>query len=677
VSHPRTVLHGARLIAPSARTFYVLSMARRADVTGVIQLDRADSLLIRDSACAEIFLRRGSINGLLHLTNVSVTERVDFAEASVNGSVTLEGLEDLGPFYLNGSSVNGNLDIRDCRFWEVALIDDASVNGNVRLQDAVFNGSMTFASTDIVGSFELTRTTFQKTANFRGGIYRGPVRLQQVTALELDFDGVSFHSSLELDAVRTEVLTLRRGSYIRQVRFNGLEILGRASLGFVTAEHTVEFADSTFLGEVDFTAGNYKDVVSFERVTFKGSVSFRQASFSSRLLFKGVTFEGPVIFQEGRFSSDVLFQDVVFNGPVLFAKALFESRLLMERVTFHSELQLGAAVSDLILRRVSLTSTSALVADEGRLFLDDTSFAAPVTLSGIPFDDTGQTTRVLSVEGTDLTHLVLADIDLSRCFLSLGHNLEKAKIETPSRAFAHSPNKWTFSHKVGRPWKWTSRRVVLEEIVWRSRAGRPSHREAWLSQMPSEAGTEPVSPLVAARVYRDLRKGLEEGKNEPGAADFYYGEMEMRRVAASGPERLLLNAYWLTSGYALRAWRALVSLAVLVGIATVTVAALGFAPTAIPPGQIVNTGSDSKLVIRWPSDHATILDSSPTPREPSFAQQFFPALTYSAESATAVFRGPDQRTPTLIGRWCQIALRIIGPVLLGLAVLSLRGRVKR
>ncbi|WP_308407820.1 hypothetical protein [Streptomyces somaliensis] len=32
-----------------------------------------------------------------------------------------------------------------------------------------------------------------------------------------------------------------------------------------------------------------------------------------------------------------------------------------------------------------------------------------------------------------------------------------------------------------------------------------------------------------AALYRQLRKSLEDGKNEPDAADFYYGECEMRR----------------------------------------------------------------------------------------------------------------------------------------------------
>ncbi|MFD0279743.1 hypothetical protein ACFVHB_38430 [Kitasatospora sp. NPDC127111] len=62
-----------------------------------------------------------------------------------------------------------------------------------------------------------------------------------------------------------------------------------------------------------------------------------------------------------------------------------------------------------------------------------------------------------------------------------------------------------------------------------------------------------------AATYRKLRKAFEDNKDEPGAADFYYGEMEMRRhdrTGTSRAERGLLWAYWLVSGYGLRARRA-------------------------------------------------------------------------------------------------------------------------
>jgi hypothetical protein len=37
-------------------------------------------------------------------------------------------------------------------------------------------------------------------------------------------------------------------------------------------------------------------------------------------------------------------------------------------------------------------------------------------------------------------------------------------------------------------------------------------------------------------IYRSLRKSLEDAKNEPGAADFYYGEMEARRRSTATPQ---------------------------------------------------------------------------------------------------------------------------------------------
>ena len=60
-----------------------------------------------------------------------------------------------------------------------------------------------------------------------------------------------------------------------------------------------------------------------------------------------------------------------------------------------------------------------------------------------------------------------------------------------------------------------------------------------------------LRPADIALLYRALRKGREDSKDEPGAADFYYSEMEMRRHdrSAPWPERLVLWLYWLVAGY--------------------------------------------------------------------------------------------------------------------------------
>jgi hypothetical protein len=169
---------------------------------------------------------------------------------------------------------------------------------------------------------------------------------------------------------------------------------------------------------------------------------------------------------------------------------------------------------------------------------------------------------------------------------------------------------------------------------------------------------EPPSPLQIAVVYRALRKGREDSRDEPGAADFYYGEMEMRRHdkrakaseerrvrhyghwAAATTERAVLWLYWLTSGYGLRAWRALAALAVVIGLVGVGFSRVGFHHP-------------------HPSQMASWL----------YALQ----ATVSLEGKARQLSGQL----TLPGELLRVGLRFTGPVLLALAVLSIRGRVKR
>ena len=159
-----------------------------------------------------------------------------------------------------------------------------------------------------------------------------------------------------------------------------------------------------------------------------------------------------------------------------------------------------------------------------------------------------------------------------------------------------------------------------------------------------------LDPGQIAGPYRALRKGREDSKDEPGAADFYYGEMEMRRRARPGGngqsgeaargrvERAILTAYWLMSGYGLRAWRAVAWLAAVTALLAVAFHLVGF---AVPPRPV----------------------------------SYWTSLLY-AFRATLSLTG-DQVTLTAWGHLLQAVLRLTGPVLLGLALLALRGRVKR
>jgi hypothetical protein len=142
-------------------------------------------------------------------------------------------------------------------------------------------------------------------------------------------------------------------------------------------------------------------------------------------------------------------------------------------------------------------------------------------------------------------------------------------------------------------------------------------------------------------LYRSLRKALEDSKNEAGAGDFYYGEMEMRRRSGTTrrTEKLILWAYWLLSGYGQRAGRAVAWLAVLVAVVCVLLFTVGL------PGPVVWTGARIDQALR-------------------------------IGMGAVVFREAGQAL-TSAGNWTVMVARFAGPVLLALAVLAVRARVKR
>ena len=103
-------------------------------------------------------------------------------------------------------------------------------------------------------------------------------------------------------------------------------------------------------------------------------------------------------------------------------------------------------------------------------------------------------------------------------------------------------------------------------------------------------------------------------------------------------ERGILTAYWLVSGYGLRAWRAVAGLAVVTALLAVAFHLVGF---SVPPRPV----------------------------------SYWTSLLYAFRATLSLT--DDQVKLTAWGGLLQGILRLTGPVLLGLALLALRGRVKR
>ncbi|WP_342593517.1 pentapeptide repeat-containing protein [Streptomyces inhibens] len=194
--------------------------------------------------------------------------------------------------------------------------------------------------------------------------------------------------------------------------------------------------------------------------------------------------------------------------------------------------------------------------------------------------------------------------------------------------------------------------------------------DAWFESATfKEAVT--VGPLVCAG--RVLLSGATfDGKHEPGAADFYYGEMEMRRHADDIPrsERGLLAAYWALSGYGLRASRALAWLGAAMLLTIVLLMAVGLAkntPKQTATGTVPAGGG--KVTFEIDKDDP----QSPTGNRFT-GKRFEKALNVTLNSV--VFRSSGQDLTTA-GTYIEMSSRLTEPVLLTLAVLAVRNRVKR
>jgi hypothetical protein len=180
--------------------------------------------------------------------------------------------------------------------------------------------------------------------------------------------------------------------------------------------------------------------------------------------------------------------------------------------------------------------------------------------------------------------------------------------------------------------------VIADECDWRYfRQKRP---EWGILKDELGRGSTLLDPEQIANIYRALRKGREDNRDVAGASDFYYGEMEMRRRArssgSSSGERAVLFLYWLSSGYGTRVLRPLTLL-------------------------ITTIISFAALLDFW-----GFVRPVPFPRSLIYAAAYAVSLTDT-----------NKLDLTAPGEVFQICLRLLGPLFLGLILLSIRGRITR
>lgn len=499
--------------------------------------------------------------------------------------------------------------------------------------------------------------------------------------------------------------------------FTEATIRGDANFGHGQFDDDATFYLTRFLGSAKFNDTKFHKYISFEAATFLGDSFFGRAEFmdesyfvnsefQSTAGFGNAIFRGHTYFNNLSFKEDGYFSNATFLGPLEFSGCTANDVVDFSNATFHSTPKLGPLISsgpvdfsmaafeepieievasvEVIFRRTRWKSKATVRLRYAKVDLSEAFFEYPVavTMKADRFrSDSGNamhevfhpslrpTVRLTSVRGVDAAHLVLTDLDLSACLFSGAFHLDQIRMEGEC-TYSRTP---TGIRRHGlRLTRWTPRRTIAEEHFWRARndtSGISTWR-GWTTPGPS---MQTSTPSALSATYRQLRKSLEDGKNEPDAADFYYGEMEMRRHDKSRPqgERVLLSIYWITSGYGLRASRALGWLLLAVIATMVSLVLWG----------IPNDTKDLASTGRIEGSRLTLTSEKPDPAalkgpysERVTTERFEKTLQVTLNSV--IFRSSGQDlTPQ--GTYIEMFSRLSEPVLLGLSVLAVRGRVKR
>jgi uncharacterized protein YjbI with pentapeptide repeats len=611
-----------------------------------------------------------------------------------------------------------------------ALFGRAVFTASVDFVRATFERRPGFGGAIFLGKAEFGGVIFKGGAWFGGATFEEKARFENTM-----FGGeAGFSWTIFKDEAWFSAATFEGGA-----RFGKATFRETAGFGEATFRGVAWFRGATFEGKAGFDETEFVGEAGFGEVTFKDEVWFNAAAFDDIAWFGGVVFEAVVWFHGAMFKHEVWFRQASFEQARQFGPMLGLRRLVLDGATFKQPVQIDVVVPTLSCRRAQFEGGVHFRLRWAEVILDDADFAEPSIVTGAPpfvgvaaaelatpygltgaprfvgFDERrllggwlneplgpprpeGQP-WVASMCRANVARLSIANADLQASRFAGAHNLDGLRLES-SKAFTAAPGlKAVGTGWMWPPiWWWSRRQTLAEEHAWRADRERGTRRAGWHTgstwpakssvwvpnppeprssrrdaiTAPGDHGSSPVHERMVhawqtstarirkgrgdrrvargeqrerarevANLYRALRKGREDAKDEPGAADFYYGEMEMRRYAAPrfGVERIVLTLYWLLAGYALRAWRALTAIIVVLVFA------------------------------------AWLLINLPGFADPE-AWTFWSALRYSGRTAIGLLPR-DQPELTPVGDVIQITVRVVVPVLLGLTVLSIRGRVKR
>lgn len=642
------------------------------------------------------------------------TARFDSAKfsADVNfGSSDFKGLAVFQAAHFEGLAnfarveFNRNADFRQsnfkrktsfvkCSFGRAARFEDVDFAGSVVMNEAKFKGSARFERAVFDGRSHFIGAQFSQQVGFRDAVFNGDTHFSSVTfARDAQFGQVVFEKSAWFGKCQFEGLAAFVAAQFKGgVRGERCIFSGPAQFDNSKFGANAEFEGAKFKVAARFGGARFSGQAQFKKASFEGSVSFRFASFVGAATFSGTLFAGTAGFDSATFDSGAKFDQASFSLATHLGPMVCLGTLHWSGAEFSKPITIEMAAPRVRFRRTRFDSAATIKVRYAAVDLTDATMSSPVTVIAhpTPFVTTGasglervsearlidqnvnEVASVISVRGVDVSHLVLTDVYLTDCEFSGAVQLDKIHLQGDYR-FPAASTKW--GRFLGIPLLRPTRRVTLaEEQYWRA-SRSSSTGSGWKTGSTShnpDPDTFTPKPRNLAATYRELRKSLEDSKNEPDAADFYYGEMEMRRHDETRPaaERVLLALYWLISGYGLRATRAFTALLIALCLASSAVMLLGL-PSSSQPVRPSTSATEAVLDRK---EKTPTLSLGVEIKQRASWRRFEEA---NRANLNAIFFRRSEVNLTTVGVYIQMVARLIVPTFFVLGVLAIRNRVKR
>lgn len=575
----------------------------------------------------------------------------------------VNGRPQFAHWLFEGSELADGCDFSRCSF-RLCSFDDCLFGHRVSFAQATFTRSL-FRRVRFGDDVCFERTDFGVRADFHSALFGDRARFSHSRFQSTQFFAARFGEEAGFGGTRFAITArFHNARFGPRPNFAGARFLGGADFGGAFFGEKSQMMKAYFAAPPTFLGASFGSRARLTEWFVEGDLNMRSAHFLGAASLQGAEVTGNLILSYANFEGTV---DI---GGVHVGESAYLGQLAINGADRFGPLHVGGRLD---LEGVIVRSTCAFVLSATKIDLSEARFAAPTRISissgevvmeraesearlvlttPQPIGVKMAPPRLLSVRGTNLDEVVVSGFDVRALRFAGAEGIDGLRIESGS----------TFEYAPRGPR--THREVIAEEHAMRATRGGDGWDPSATKDAPT-GHTSKVGPAELARIYRGLRKAREDMRDAPGAADFYYGEMEMRRLESRGELKhwrgvgpwalhagsyLLLELYRLCGGYGVRPSRPLILFAILAMLAAIWV----------DVGDLVH--------------HLVTVAGASQPKE--VAADFGQCLVFVLRSALLLPTSPEV-TANTGAEWVQIAARVLGPLFVGLFAFGMRARVHR